>query len=675
MADIFVSYAREDRPRVAPFIELLEKQGWSIWWDREVLPGHSFGNEIDKQIDQASCLIVFWSRHSVESNWVQVEANEGLERGILIPVLLEDVRVPLVFRRIETVPLFDWPDKHDDEQLKRILGAIASTLKSPRRQFVTEISRPPKKLPNFKIVISMVLLIFIGGAASFYVSQRTDVPPVAPTKVDIEKPIASIAVMPFTDMEVNIAPELFSLLSGTNNFHMVSPEQINAHLSNPGIIKLDARYSVQGSVEGSNLYVSMFDRTAGETVWQNTIDLDENLLSIVLQSIASDIGEVFHRPRIQIDEVSHVAYLSYLRAKALLRSDRGPEALKRAEQLFQESVLAAPRFAEGFAGLCETYTSLYLETADSQYFEAAERSCFRAATLSEGNSQVDFALGRLYRIAGRLDSSLERLDAALTKTPFSTAVLRELALVKMKQGLFEEAVSLVKAAQQLEPNYWKNYDDLAAMYFNTGRYQQAANQYEIVADLDGNKTRVLNDLGSAYFMAEEFDKAISAWNASLSSEPTSHSLSNLGSAYFFNGEFDAALTTYTRAIELAPTDARLRANSGEAAVQLGIDAAVHYEKAIQLATEQYKINPDNGEVVSLLASSYAALGDQNQAQEYINRALALASDDVYVLYDIAVAFAHLDKVEKKNEMIVRMIALGYSETLIQRDANLTRREQ
>jgi hypothetical protein len=52
MADIFVSYAREDRPLVAPFIELLEKQGWSIWADWEVLPRHSFGNEIDKKIDQ-----------------------------------------------------------------------------------------------------------------------------------------------------------------------------------------------------------------------------------------------------------------------------------------------------------------------------------------------------------------------------------------------------------------------------------------------------------------------------------------------------------------------------------------------------------------------------------------------------------------------------------------------
>lgn len=30
MADIFVSYARQDRPRVAPLVALLEEQGWDV---------------------------------------------------------------------------------------------------------------------------------------------------------------------------------------------------------------------------------------------------------------------------------------------------------------------------------------------------------------------------------------------------------------------------------------------------------------------------------------------------------------------------------------------------------------------------------------------------------------------------------------------------------------------
>jgi hypothetical protein len=33
VADIFVSYARTDKARVAPLVAALASQGWSAWWD------------------------------------------------------------------------------------------------------------------------------------------------------------------------------------------------------------------------------------------------------------------------------------------------------------------------------------------------------------------------------------------------------------------------------------------------------------------------------------------------------------------------------------------------------------------------------------------------------------------------------------------------------------------
>ena len=34
MADIFVSYASDDRDRVQSLVEALEAEGWTVWWDR-----------------------------------------------------------------------------------------------------------------------------------------------------------------------------------------------------------------------------------------------------------------------------------------------------------------------------------------------------------------------------------------------------------------------------------------------------------------------------------------------------------------------------------------------------------------------------------------------------------------------------------------------------------------
>lgn len=688
MADVFISYAREDRSRIKPFVELLEQQGWSVWWDREVIPGHSFGSEIDKQISRASCVVVFWTADSIESNWIQAEASEGLERGILIPVLLEDVRVPLVFRHTETVPLFGWPGREEPAELERILTAIARLIGGHPDELNLDYPSPGSRRRGAlagAVVIAIVLAAVVGrfvvvdtgagrneaaapdGDAGSRHIPAAESPPV---------PAASIAVMPFTDMEADIAPELVRLLSASGSFFVQNPEHVRAYLENPDQVKLDARYSLQGSTDGSNLMVSLFDRLDRTTLWTRTFDLQTGSLRRLTESIVSDVANAFNRPRIELDEVPHRAYLAYLQGKAQLREQPNQAGLKRAEALFRKTIEEAPRFGEGHAGLCETYARMYDETGSVTFFENAERHCFRAATISRENLQVDIALGRLYRIAGKYDAALERLDAASESAPFSTEILRERAMVKHAQNNVDEAIELLQLAQKLEPAYWGNYGALASVYFQTGRFSEAAGQYEAMKGLVADETRLLSDLGSAYYMAEDFDHAIEAWRASLKQARNVNAMSNLGSAYFFNGNYEQAAEMYREATELRPDDPRVWANVGEAAIQIGADATAYFEKVVELGGPQLAINPDRPALLAVMASSFAALGNKEESLRYVDQALSLAQGDVYVLYYVAVAFARLENQERRDEIIGQMLAMGYSETLIQRDANFeTRRER
>ena len=50
MADIFISYASEDRLRAEPLAKALEEQGWSVWWDRTIPPGETFDQVIATQL-------------------------------------------------------------------------------------------------------------------------------------------------------------------------------------------------------------------------------------------------------------------------------------------------------------------------------------------------------------------------------------------------------------------------------------------------------------------------------------------------------------------------------------------------------------------------------------------------------------------------------------------------
>ena len=105
--DIFVSYASEDRERIRPLVDALAAGGWSVWWDRQIGVGTTFDQEIEQALDTSRCVVVAWSTDSVASEWVRTEAHEGLDRGVLVPVRLDDVKPPLAFRRKQCVDLYD----------------------------------------------------------------------------------------------------------------------------------------------------------------------------------------------------------------------------------------------------------------------------------------------------------------------------------------------------------------------------------------------------------------------------------------------------------------------------------------------------------------------------------------------------------------------------------------
>ena len=128
MIDIFISYARTDKKRAELLSEAFSRQGWSVWWDREIPPGKSFDETIESALNSARCVIVLWSKDSVSSRWVKTEAAEGAARGILIPALIDKVQIPLEFKRIEAADLSDWPGTSPHFEFDQLLKTVASIL-------------------------------------------------------------------------------------------------------------------------------------------------------------------------------------------------------------------------------------------------------------------------------------------------------------------------------------------------------------------------------------------------------------------------------------------------------------------------------------------------------------------------------------------------------------------
>ena len=130
MADIFLSYSRSDLARARQFEQALEACGWSVFWDRELLPGEGFRHAIENELRQARCVIVLWSKTSIESEWVIDEAESGKQNGRLVSVRIDDIEMPLGLRQLQAANLMDWrgDGEHPEFQLltRRLRALIPS---------------------------------------------------------------------------------------------------------------------------------------------------------------------------------------------------------------------------------------------------------------------------------------------------------------------------------------------------------------------------------------------------------------------------------------------------------------------------------------------------------------------------------------------------------------------
>jgi formylglycine-generating enzyme required for sulfatase activity len=108
MADVFISYAREDRSVAQRLAHALETGGRTVWWDREILPGKDFAELIAAELAAAKAVVVIWSPTSVKSGWVRDEAREGAGRAVLVPVMVGISEPPLGFRSLHAVDLTGW---------------------------------------------------------------------------------------------------------------------------------------------------------------------------------------------------------------------------------------------------------------------------------------------------------------------------------------------------------------------------------------------------------------------------------------------------------------------------------------------------------------------------------------------------------------------------------------
>ncbi len=133
MADIFISYAHEDRESAEHIAQVLEAAGFSVWWDRRIPAGRTWRSVLEEALQGMRCLIVLWSENSIKSTWVIEEAEEARRLGkIMLPVLIHKINPPVGFRAIQAAKLIDWSGAADAPAVELLVADLKALLGEPK---------------------------------------------------------------------------------------------------------------------------------------------------------------------------------------------------------------------------------------------------------------------------------------------------------------------------------------------------------------------------------------------------------------------------------------------------------------------------------------------------------------------------------------------------------------
>lgn len=464
MADIFISYASKNRDRVKPLVDLLEQQSFSVWWDRALTTGTAFDREIEQALDEARCVIVLWSYASLESDWVRAEASDALDRNILVPVLIDQVRPPLIFRNIQTIEFLGWPTDRSANAINSLFKAVEQTL----------------------------------GGEGLKPEQEVTEEKVAPSN--------SVAVLPFRSLSPDpndeffaegLAEEVRNVLSQISDLSVASYSSSLQFKDGQGGdsraigAQLNVRYLLEGSVRkaGNNFRVSVQLTQAldGYTHWSQKYDcVLEDIFSVqdqiagrVASALKSTLweGAIAHQARNRTDNFE--AYKAYLMAMHYDREMHkgGQEQLVLVRKYAEEAVELDPNFVPAWALLALVYLNrMGFRMSLEEAHPLARNALEKAIALDPENPSVLLQLAELYRGEGKKREALTLFEKVRSLAP--DAPHADYATLLLTLGMVDRALRELELCNDSDPENVSNAYYYAAALYGARRVPEAIEQFK-----------------------------------------------------------------------------------------------------------------------------------------------------------------------------------------------------
>ncbi len=261
-------------------------------------------------------------------------------------------------------------------------------------------------------------------------------------------------------------------------------------------------------------------------------------------------------------------------------------------------------------------------------------------------------LGQLHLRTNSLDDAVKELQALGDLEDDPTDTRFRIALVKIQQGEFEEAQSILSLILVEKPNFAAARYYLATVNVGLKRPREALIELEKISPDD--KIYVESQILAAYLhqQLKNLPAATEAINAALKSRPDDVKLlSFLSMVQRQTGEHSEAIKTQSRVIELEPKNDQHYFTLGvlyDDAEQKA-DGRKAMEKAIEL-------NPKNANALNYLGYTLAEEGvELEQAAKLVRRALAIEKNNGFFIDSLGWIYFKMGKYREAHKELERAV--------------------
>jgi len=310
------------------------------------------------------------------------------------------------------------------------------------------------------------------------------------------------------------------------------------------------------------------------------------------------------------------------------------------------------------ARTAKLYSALGFTYEQQKDYKQAVEAFRRSSELDHDNLDAVRGLAQNLMNDGQTEAALEQYKAIAEADPSDAQSYMRIAEIDRRNGKYDQALEVLKKASALVPDSLEIPYNIAVIYEAQGKYddaiqiltqllqktEKADGQYSI-ADKN-NRAVFLERLGTVYREANKHQLAVETFRKmlDLGDENAIRGYQQIVETYRDNKQWQMATDVAEEAAKRFPNDRGLQMVSASQQADMGKgDAPIEHVKTMLKGT------PEDREVYIALAQMYSRVKDWKQAEDDIDKAIALSSKQEDRSYAIFVQGSIYER-EKKYDL-------------------------